>query len=266
MDRQIGRRQALAAMGAVGIGAVLGACGGGDEDTAAGTSTSSTSGTGGSSTSSPVSSGAATADLFERAGSCALTPEMTEGPYYLDIDKVRSDIREDRQGARLRLALRVRDLASCAPLANAAVDIWHCDALGLYSGFESASTGGGGPGPGGPGGGGAATDETRYLRGTQVTNKDGIVEFVTVYPGWYRGRTVHIHCKVHLDNGEVLTTQFYFDDDFTTGVYTRAPYASKTGRDVLNSDDGIFSEDTILAVRKDGDGYLGALNIDVKRA
>ena len=206
-------------------------------------------------------------DQFDRAGSCALTPEQTEGPYYLDIDSVRSDIRESKEGAPLRVAIRVRDFTTCAPLANAAVDIWHCDALGVYSGFESASAGAGGPGrPGRGGGGSRATDETRYLRGTQITNASGIVEFTTVYPGWYRGRTVHIHAKVHLNNREVLTTQLFFDEDLTRTVYAQQPYASDTGRDTFNQNDGIFSDETILTVSKDGDGHLGLINFGVKSA
>jgi protocatechuate 3,4-dioxygenase beta subunit len=209
------------------------------------------------------------AEEFDKAGSCGLTPEQTEGPYYLDIDSVRSDLREGKPGVPLRLAIRVRDIATCAPLANAAVDIWHCDALGIYSGFEAASVGAGGAGgpgrPGEGGGGSRATDATRYLRGTQVTNAAGIVEFTTVYPGWYRGRTVHIHSKVHLNNRELLTTQLFFDEDLTRTVYGRQPYASHPGRDTLNKNDGLFSDETILTVSKDGEGYLGLINFGVKR-
>ncbi|MGH8972593.1 MAG: intradiol ring-cleavage dioxygenase [Acidimicrobiia bacterium] len=263
MSRQIDRRRALAMFGAVGLGAVAAACGGDAKtDSATGTTTTS-AGTGTTGTSGAAPAGTVTADLFDAAGSCALTPEQTEGPYYLDIDRVRSDIREDRQGTPLRLAIRVRENGSCQPIADAAVDIWHCDATGLYSGFESASTGGGGR----PGGGGAgATDTTRYLRGTQITNAAGIVEFLTVYPGWYRGRTVHIHCKVHLNNTEALTAQLYFDEQLTSEVYAAEPYASDTGRDTFNADDGIFSAETILTVSRDGDGYLGVINLDVKSA
>jgi protocatechuate 3,4-dioxygenase beta subunit len=263
MNDHINRRRALALFGTAGLGAVMAACGGNDgDDSAAGTSTT---GGGTGTTSAPASTGSASSDLFDRAGSCALTPEQTEGPYYLDIDKVRSDIREDRKGARLRLALRVRDAGSCTPVANAAVDIWHCDAEGVYSGYEAASTGGGGgPRPGG-GGGGTATDNTRYLRGTQITSAEGIVEFITVYPGWYRGRTVHIHAKVHISNREAVTTQFYFDDDFTAAVYKAQPYAADTGRDTFNRNDGIYRKETLLTLSKDGDGYLGVFNLDVHR-
>ena len=244
MSKRIDRRRALAMFGAVGLGAVAAACGGDDKnDTATGTVSTA---------------------VFDAAGSCALTPEQTEGPYYLDIDRVRSDIREDRQGTPLRLAIRVRENGSCTPVANAAVDIWHCDATGLYSGFESASTGGGGGRPGG--GGAASSDPTRYLRGTQITNTAGIVEFLTVYPGWYRGRTVHIHCKVILNNTDVLTSQLYFDEKVTSAVYAAEPYASDSGRDTFNADDGIFRDETVLTVSKDGSGYLGVINLDVKSA
>ena len=153
------------------------------------------------------------------------------------------------------------DAGSCEPVSNAVVDIWHCDAEGLYSGFEAASTGGGGPG-----GGGGRSDEETYLRGAQVTNDDGIVEFKTVYPGWYRGRTVHIHAKVHLDRRTVLTTQLFFDERVSERVYAAQPYAGDTGRDTFNDSDGIFSDDLVLTARRDGDGWLGLLTFNVRRA
>ncbi len=124
----------------------------------------------------------------------------------------------------------MRDAGSCEPLENAVVDIWHCDATGLYSGFESASTGG-------PGGG--RSDEETYLRGAQATNKDGIAEFLTVYPGWYQGRAVHIQAKVHLDSQTVLTTQLFFDEDVSRRVYRSRPYSSRGEPDVSNDSDGI---------------------------
>jgi protocatechuate 3,4-dioxygenase beta subunit len=197
-------------------------------------------------------------ELFDEAATCAIATEMTEGPYYFDVDSIRSDIREDRSGTALRLAVRVRDASACAPLQNAVVDIWHCDALGLYSGFETASLGGGGGGTGG------RTDDETYLRGAQVTNANGIAEFLTVYPGWYRGRTVHIHAKVHLDRSTVLTTQFYFDEEITAAVYEREPYASGEGRDTYNDSDRIFDERTVLSLSPDGDGYLGLITLDVE--
>jgi protocatechuate 3,4-dioxygenase beta subunit len=255
MDTGFNRRQALAAFGSVSLGALLAACGS-DGDGNSGTDVSTTDG--GTATVEPkTSSGASTAELFDDSSACTLTAQETEGPYYFDADSIRSDIREDRKGTGLRLAVRVRDAKKCEPLRNAVVDLWHCDALGIYSGFESASTGG-------PGGG--RTDNEKYLRGAQVTNSDGIVEFVTVYPGWYRGRTVHIHAKVHVDNRTALTTQFYFDDDVSERVFARRPYSTHTGRDVFNDSDGIFDKSLLLDLSKDGDGYLGAISLDVQAA
>lgn len=196
------------------------------------------------------------------------------------MDRIRGDIREDRGGRRLRLALRVRDAESCRPIENAVVDVWHSDAQGIYSGFESASTsaeGGapppsgetppaGGAQPGDAGGGSERSDDRTYLRGAQVTNAEGIVEFTTIYPGWYRGRTPHIHVKVHLDRTNVLTTQLFFTDAFSRRVFTRPPYSEDAGQDTFNSNDGIFDEQLLLTVREEPGGVLGVMTFDVERA
>lgn len=268
MAQQIDRRKALAVFGSVGLGAVVAAaCGGGSSDaakakngSASTTTTSSTTnaGTGSGGAAATSATGAVTADMFDAATSCALTPEETEGPYWFDVDSVRSDIREDETGSNLRVGVRVRDAASCDALANSVVEIWHADAEGNYSGFDSGSGGGGGPG-----GGSSSLSGTTYLRGSQVTNADGIVEFLTVYPGWYQGRAVHIHAKVHLNNSTLLTTQFFFDEDFTDAVYTGEPYASRGTRTTSNSDDNIFDDRLLLTLSKDGDGSLGLITLDV---
>jgi protocatechuate 3,4-dioxygenase beta subunit len=257
MPDGVSRRRALGAAGVVGIGALLGACS--REGAVTETQVPTTSGAGATvqpqSTPSP-----ANAALFGNAATCTLSPEQTEGPYYFDVDSIRGDIREDRPGMPLRLVMRVQDSAACTPIANAVVDIWHCDAGGVYSGFESASQGG-------PGGG-ARTDDETYLRGAQVTNADGIVELTTIYPGWYRGRTVHIHTKVHLDTSTLLTSQLYFDEQVTAAVHQTAPYASRSGRDTFNDGDGIFSgagERALLTLAKEGDGYRGVITLAVKR-
>ena len=229
------RRKALGLFGTVSLGTLLAACA--DDEESAQTQT---------------------ADLFADSPSCTLTAQLTEGPYYFEADSIRSDIREDREGTRLRLAVRVRDAGSCEALPNAVVDIWHCDALGLYSGYESASQG--------LGGSNGRTDDETYLRGAQVTNAEGSVEFTTVYPGWYRGRTVHVHAKVHLDRSTLVTTQLFFDDAITDRVYSREPYAGDAGRDTFNSNDSIFDESLLLKLSADGDGYLGAITLDVERA
>ena len=219
----LNRRQALAGLGSVSLGALLAACN--DDEPA----------TGGSGESS------ARTDLGDTSA-CALTPEQTEGPYYFDVDKIRSDIREDRPGAPLHLAIRIRD-ADCKPIRSAVVELWHCDAAGSYSHF---------------------TEQGTFLRGAQVTDKDGIVDFTTIYPGWYRGRTVHIHAKVHLDNQSVLTTQLYFDENTTAAVFRSPPYSNDPGRDVFNDSDPIFDPRLVLDLKKDGDGYRGAISFDVR--
>ena len=261
MTTDMSRRQALAGFGSVSLAALLAACGA-DDDRGNG-KTAQVATTQGTTATVHPTSGAGLADLFDDTSACTLTPQQTEGPFYFDADAIRSDIREDREGVPLRLAIRVRGERSCEPLRNAVVDIWHCDAGGLYSGFEAASTGGPGAGPGG---GGGPTDEERYLRGAQVTNADGIVEFKTIYPGWYPGRTVHIHAKVHLNRRELLTTQLNFDDAVSAAVFRRAPYSARTGRDTFNEDDAIFDERTLLKLRREGDGYLGVISFDVANA
>ena len=264
LNTRLSRRQALGALGTVSLGGLLAACG---DDNGAGNAAQTVETTdGATATVEPkTTTSGATSALFDDAASCAVTPEETEGPYYFDADKIRSDIREDREGRRLRLALRVRDAAACTPIQDAVVDIWHADAGGAYSGFDGGDGGAGG-GPGGPGGGGGAQTQTRYLRGAQVTNGEGIVEFTTVYPGWYSGRTVHIHAKVHLDAKTVLTTQLYFDDALSDKVFAARPYSERGERDQRNDADGIFEEALVMTATTDGDGVRGVMNFDVRRS
>ena len=254
---EINRRQALSALGSVSLASLLAACRTGPETvtTAEVTTTSGATTTIRFQTTGTTASGSLV-DLFDQAATCSISPDLTEGPFYFDVDSIRSDIREDREGAMLRLAVRVREAGACTPIANAVVDVWHCDATGLYSGFASASQGG-------PGGSRGPSDDETYLRGAQVTNSDGIVEFVTVYPGWYQGRTAHIHVKVHLDNSTVLTTQFFFDEAINSEVYATEPYVADTGRSVFNDDDGIFDDRLVVTTTPDGDGYLSLITLDV---
>lgn len=215
--------------------------------------------------------------LFAEANTCVLTPSTTQGPYCFDADKIRQGIREDRQGKRLRGAVKVQDSETCRPLPDVVVEIWHCDAAGLCSG-GGVDVGGAvpskagrprapperGPGGGMPAGGAdmgdlTPTDDKRYLRGAQVTNADGIVEFTTIWPGWYAGRTTHIHAMVHVGNERTLTTQVMFDEALNGEVYAEAPCAEHTGRDTFNDDDGIFEESMLMRVLGEGDGYLGAI-------
>ncbi|MFD9583924.1 intradiol ring-cleavage dioxygenase [Streptomyces sp. NPDC059980] len=203
-----------------------------------------------------------------------LTSETTEGPYYIDADKIRQDITEDEEGIPLTLALTVIDAETCRPVRNAAVDIWHCSALGVYSGYESMSNGGGGTpptgepptgtptgepptgGPGGPGGGGGGhaepTDDERYLRGTWRTDRHGRVTFRTVFPGWYEGRCVHIHVKVHVDGtwtdagyegGHTCHTgQLFFAEKAVLASAEVAPYSTNTTTRTTLDEDGIYPD------------------------
>jgi protocatechuate 3,4-dioxygenase beta subunit len=256
MGSSITRRHALAAFGAAGIGAVLAACRSDDGVGSAASSTTTSTTAAGTSTSATATAAAAgtngLAARFATATSCTLSTKLTEGPYYIDVDSLRRDIREGKPGQLLRVGIRVLD-QSCRPIPNALVEIWHCDAVGTYSGFEAASAGGRSSG----------MDATRYLRGGQVADADGIAEFVTVYPGWYRGRTVHIHAKAHVNNREVLTSQLFFDEAVTTEVYKQQPYTSDTGRDTFNRNDNIFSDRMVLTTTKESDGYLGLINFVV---
>src|SRR2546421_707366 len=152
--------------------------------------------------------------------SCILTPEQTEGPYYIAGEKLRRNITDGRPGAPMQLRAFVVDATTCRPIKNAAVDIWHADAGGVYSGFGSG-----------------ASNRT-FMRGIQRTNAKGLALFDTVYPGWYQGRTVHIHVKVHVGGNVVHTGQLYFPDALTDVAYEKTPYSSRANRDTRNARTG----------------------------
>jgi protocatechuate 3,4-dioxygenase beta subunit len=190
-----------------------------------------------------------TAADFAPLGPCQLTPEQTQGPFYSDLDLMRRDITETLAGHRLRLGLQVVDEANdCQPIPDAVVDVWHCDVDGDYSAFLDGTPGDGGPG-------------TTFLRGSQVTNQEGIVEFHTNYPGWYTGRAVHIHIMVHVGGSRALTTQLYLPDELTDQVHTEAPYAAHGQRTIRNGDDLIAgnpeANGTLLATTPEANGTLG---------
>lgn len=182
--------------------------------------------------------------------SCVLTPEMTEGPYYIAGEKLRRNITEGKAGARLDLRLSVADATTCRPIKGAVVDIWHADAGGVYSGF------------------GAGASSHTFMRGVQRTDAGGIAQFRTVYPGWYQGRTVHIHVKVHAGGNVVHTGQLFFSDTLTDGVYKRVPYNRRPSRDVRNAQDMIYSSggrQSMLALKRKGTGYVGSITMGVRR-
>ena len=195
------------------------------------------------------------------AASCVLTPEQTEGPYYIANEKIRRDITERRPGTPLTLRLKVVDASTCLPIKGAMVEVWHCDAGGLYSGFINAS--GGGPGGSGP------TDKRTFLRGGQRSEATGIATFKTIYPGWYRGRTVHIHVKVHVGGNVVHTGQLYFPDKMTDTVYAATPYNKRPGRETRNADDSIYGgggASSTLRLARSVFGYVGTLTMGVHRS
>jgi protocatechuate 3,4-dioxygenase beta subunit len=181
------------------------------------------------------------------AGACVLTPEMTEGPFYLDINKVRTDITEGRPGASLALSLTVANATTCKPIVDAAVDIWHTDATGSYSGVQGVAG--------------------IFMRGTQRSDANGLVNFKTVYPGWYNGRTVHIHVMVHVGGNTVHTGQLFFDDAITDEVYKAAPYNKRGARDQRNANDGIYQgggQASTLKPTKVGSGYRASMTMGVQ--
>jgi protocatechuate 3,4-dioxygenase beta subunit len=181
---------------------------------------------------------------------CVLAPEQTEGPYYLDDHKVRRDITEGKRGVPLALRLEVVDVSSCKPIRRAAVDIWHCDAGGVYSGT-------------------GAQNEKRFLRGIQRTDKNGLARFETIYPGWYPGRTVHVHVTVYIGGNVVHTGQLYFPDTLTDRVYKRSPYTRRPNRSTRNAADGVYRNGgrrSTLKLERSGTGYVGSITMGVQRS
>ena len=200
-----------------------------------------------------------------RGGSttCVLTADLTEGPYFVDGRLNRSDIRADpitgavSAGQLLTLQFNVSRVtgSSCTPLTGAYLDVWHCDAVGVYSDVSGSSR--------------------KFLRGYQITDASGVAQFTTIYPGWYSGRAVHIHFKLRLFTGSTqtyeFTSQFFFDETLTSTVHAQAPYSSKGMRNTRNSTDGIYNslsttEKAALTLQatRNGDMYNGVINLGVQ--
>ena len=208
-------------------------------------------------------------DLASRAlaaqlPACVVRPEQTEGPYFVDEKLNRSDIRVDpsdkstKPGVPLRLEFQVSRVAggSCAPLSGAMVDVWHCDAAGVYSDVSDGRFDARGK---------------KFLRGYQQTNTDGVAEFQTIYPGWYEGRAVHIHFKIRsaAPGARALefTSQIYFDEATNDQVFKQAPYNSKRDRRVTNDADFLFrrgGKELLLAPAKNAGGYAAKLDIGLQ--
>jgi protocatechuate 3,4-dioxygenase beta subunit len=196
--------------------------------------------------------------------SCVARPEQTEGPYFVDERLNRTDIRSDpgdgqiRPGSPLALTVLVSRLGGteCRPLEGAQVDLWQCDALGVYSDVQDPRFN---------------TVGQKFLRGYQTTNARGEARFVTVYPGWYQGRTVHLHFKIRTEpaaqRGFEFTSQLYFDDAVTDRVHASTPYASKGQNRTRNSQDGIFrrgGDQLTLATTESGGTYSASFAIGLQ--
>jgi protocatechuate 3,4-dioxygenase beta subunit len=197
------------------------------------------------------------------------TPQQTEGPYFVDGMPNRSDIRSDtsgsslQQGIPLRLVIHVYDVdnGSCVPLRGAKVDIWHANSQGIYSAVKDMGT-----------------TEKKFLRGYQVTDNNGTVEFTTIYPGWYEGRAIHIHDKVRTFNGTETalewTSQLYFNNSINQQVHDQTPYRNHGPPQTTNEVDMIYTgastdgltqensgEQLMVNLTKQGASYLGTFNI-----
>ena len=195
---------------------------------------------------------------------CVLTPKQTEGPFFVDERLKRSDIRIDpsdgsvKSGVPLRVTLRVSAVgtAGCNPLPGAIVDLWQCDAVGVYSAVNEP--------------GSQRTAAQNFLRGYQITEVDGSTQFTTIYPGWYPGRTVHIHFKVRVSGKsgrQELTSQLYFDDELTDRIHAQSPYTGKGPRTVKNQRDGLFrngGRQLMLSAVQSGEGYAATFDIGLQ--
>jgi protocatechuate 3,4-dioxygenase beta subunit len=198
---------------------------------------------------------------------CVVQPQQTEGPYFVDDKLLRTDIRSEpdtgaiKAGAPLALTLKVSQLlpdARCVPLGAAQVDLWQCDAAGVYSGVKDRNF---------------DTTGQKFLRGQQITDGSGVARFVTIYPGWYPGRAVHVHFKVRTsapgNSAYEFTSQFYFDEPLTDRVHAREPYAAHAGKRTRNESDGIFRDggaQLLLSVSETADGYASAFDLAMRSA
>jgi protocatechuate 3,4-dioxygenase beta subunit len=195
--------------------------------------------------------------------SCVVRPQQTEGPFFVEEALNRSDIRADprtgavKPGVALQLAFRVSRMggAGCAPLAGAQVDVWHCDAAGRYSDSRNR---------------GSSGDGEKFLRGFQRTDQAGLARFLTIYPGSYGGRAVHVHFKIRTAAPVYeFTSQLYFDDTLTDRVYARAPYAAGRRRSTRNADDFVFRDGgskLLLDPVQDAQGYAATFDIGLQIA
>jgi protocatechuate 3,4-dioxygenase beta subunit len=229
-NHTVGRREALALMGSAGAAIALGC-----SDSPTSPSTTTTTTTGGGSTS----------------ATCAVSPTETAGPYPSLTDLFRSDIRDGRSGTLFALTAKVVNVsAACAAVANANVEIWHCDAVGNYSQY------------------GSQTGQA-YLRGIQTTDANGEVTFTTIYPGWYQGRATHIHAEVVVDGRSVKVTQIAFPEAINNVVHAQGAYATggRGTNPTSNASDGIFADslsaELVTPTGSVSGGYTASMQIGI---
>jgi protocatechuate 3,4-dioxygenase beta subunit len=262
-DHQIGqilsRRQMLALLGAAGA-VMLPACGSNGRGSGQPAGTTRPGGPTTAAISAPPTTATAVA-----MPACVVRPAQSEGPYFVNEMLNRSDIRTDpsdgsvREGTPLRLTFNVGKVSgsSCGVFSGAIVDVWHCDAAGVYSDVRDPRF---------------STVGKKFLRGYQATDANGRATFTTIYPGWYQGRAVHIHFKIRNHpsdtSGFDFTSQLYFDESVTDQVYAQAPYSRNPGNRVRNTSDGIFrgsGQQMLLTPTRDGQGYAATFDIGVQQ-
>jgi protocatechuate 3,4-dioxygenase beta subunit len=240
--RTLRRREALVTLGGLGAGVVWAATRG----------------------SAGLARAAVAAPHATAAATCVLTPEVTEGPYWISNHLTRRNIKDGRPGLTLALYVTVLDATTCKPIAGADVEIWHADASGVYSGYSGSSP------PSGGGGHATPNNSKRYLRGHQKSDANGRVRFDTIYPGWYRGRTPHIHLKVHVGGSVVHTGQLFFADATSRAVYRTSKYRSHGLQDTTNRSDSIYaqaggSKALVHLARRSAGGYNGSITVGVRQ-
>ena len=188
---------------------------------------------------------------------CVATPRQTEGPFYADVGGFRQDVTEGLPGEPLSVQFHVVEVGSCEPVPDVVVDIWHTDAGGRYSGFEQGARGV------------ADTIGATYMRGKQITDANGFVEFQSVYPGWYPDRTVHIHFRVSNDDRTLVASQLFFPQETTDAVLGQSPYDVNGAADTTNATDSVLRGDLtdhplMGTVSSNGDGHTVALVVGVR--
>ena len=258
IGRILTRRETLALVGAAGL---VAACAPAALNSSSPTAQPAT-GAGTSAPTAAATSGGAAASAAVTVPSCIVRPALTEGPYFVDEKLDRSDIRVEpstgavKPGIPLVLTFNVARVTSsaCTALQGAQVDVWHCDALGVYSDASDPSFN---------------TKGTKFLRGYQVTDASGKATFTTIYPGWYQGRAVHIHFKIRTTSGSQtadFTSQLFFADSLNAEVFAQQPYSQKTGSWLKNSGDGIYTgggDKLLLSPTKGSGGYTATFDIGI---